>query len=428
MLIVIADKGVHENWVVDELPKHVWKGVEYKAWFWKGGNTKKEQRALGELLNFPGLKVLTVNYASIIDRKKQRSTKKIQSKVRKFLEKLLTLDSFFVLDESTAIKDPTSSTSRTAWKLGQLCERKRIMTGTPYPKNPLDAFGQYRFLDPHIIGCRTYSEFKSEYAIIHRVDNKYDIIKGYKNVDKLKALVDPHTTRVLKDEVLDLLPKVYMPPIRYELNDEQERVYGELTEKLMAEIYEQEISASLPVTRLIKFQQVVNGFIRDEEGVDHAIGKENPRIEALRQSIKGATNQHIIWAWYQFDLKSVADMLREEGFTFSQYHGAISDNDRSLGVAKFKAGENQFMLASQGSAAKGHTWIGADHTYYYSQNFNGEMRWQSEDRNHRGGQEKSCLYFDFNSGKPIDAKLIASFREKEELAAMMTGDTLKEWV
>ena len=190
---------------------------------------------LASLFVFQGLRFLTINFQAIYDRKKPRSTKKLLSKGKKALKDFLTTRALFVLDESTAVKTPSSKTSRTIWGLSERCDRKRIMSGQPVTKHPLDLFAQFRVLDPSIMGFKTYTEFKNRYALVLKMDN-YEIIKEYKNLREMKALYDPYMTRVLKKDCLDLPAK--LPPVKryFELTSKQQKHYDELKDKFLTEL------------------------------------------------------------------------------------------------------------------------------------------------------------------------------------------------
>jgi hypothetical protein len=50
------------------------------------------------------------------------------------------------VDESTTIKTPSASRTKNVLRVGKLAQYRRIMTGSPVTKNPLDVFSQLEFL------------------------------------------------------------------------------------------------------------------------------------------------------------------------------------------------------------------------------------------------------------------------------------------
>lgn len=449
-IVVIAPKGVHRNWVSDELPTHMWDNLPYKALFWKGGYTKTEQNQLAQLHAFSGLKFLTVNYQAVYDRKKPRSTKKLVSKAKIMLKNFLSTRSLLVLDESTAVKTPGSKTSRTIWALSDRCDRKRIMSGQPVTKHPLDLFSQFRILDINILGYKTYTEFKHRYALVLKMDN-YEIIKEFKNLSEMKENYDPYMTRVLKKDCLDLPEK--LPPINryFELTPKQHRHYEELAETFLTELDTPctvcrgdrvtktgaickscsgtgtIINAQLAVVRRLRFQQITCGFVRDDNKIDHSLCDPNPRIQLLKQCLKENDSHGIIWAWQHYDLEAISQLLRAMKISYVEYSGRRNDEQKAEAKIQFQnKGAVRILLASQASAYSGHTFHRAEFNIYYSQTDNGEHRWQSEDRSHRAGLKHPVSYVDFYSDKPIEKAIMVNLIRKKEYNELMMGDNIPE--
>jgi len=446
-VIIIAPKGVHENWVSDEIPAHIWDDIPHRPLFWKGGYTKKEQMALAQLDAFQGLRFLTVNYQAVYDRKKPRSTKKILSKAKKMLKDFLTFKSLLILDESTAVKTPGSKTSRTVWGLSERVERIRIMSGMSVTNNPLDLYGQFRILGRDILGYKTFAEFKQHHAIIIKMDN-YEIIKEYKNLDEMKERYDPYMTRVLKKDCLDLPEK--LPPIKryFELTPTQHRHYEELAETFLTELdtpcpmCDGErlavnglpcgacngtgtiVDGRLAMVRRLRFQQICCGFVTDEDKTVHVIADPNPRIQLLRSILSLSDTPGIIWACFHPDLENIVDLLKSMKIKYVEYSGRVSDADKRQAKIDFqKTGVARILLATQSSAYSGHTFHRAEWNIYYSQTDNGEHRWQSEDRSHRAGLRHPVSYTDFFSDKPIEKAIMANLIKKKQYNEMMMGDS-----
>ena len=64
---------------------------------------------------------------------------------------------------------------------------------------------------------------------------------------------------------------------------------------------------------------------------------------------------------------------------------------------------------------------------YYSNNYDLEIRLQSEDRAHRIGQKNNVTYVDLVSPKTIDDKILTALQNKQNIANMVLGEELKEW-
>ena len=71
----------------------------------------------------------------------------------------------------------------------------------------------------------------------------------------------------------------------------------------------------------------------------------------------------------------------------------------------------------------------AAHTViYYSNNYDLEVRLQSEDRAHRIGQTNKVTYIDLVSPGTIDEKILKALRSKIDLASQVLGEDTKDWL
>ena len=65
---------------------------------------------------------------------------------------------------------------------------------------------------------------------------------------------------------------------------------------------------------------------------------------------------------------------------------------------------------------------------YFSNNFDLEVRLQSEDRAHRIGQTKSVTYVDLMVPGTVDEKIVKALRSKIDIANEVLGEELKDWL
>jgi SNF2 family DNA or RNA helicase len=176
------------------------------------------------------------------------TVQKAQDLVEEYLSSAAT---YFAVDESTTIKGHDSLRGGYIRNLGQMAACRRILTGLLTPRSPLDAWGQFAFLDKRIIGSDSFYGFKRRYAVTKKVyveaeydaDNqrvegtgrKVEMVVGYRNIDDLRDRIRPYSFRVLKDDCLDLEPKIFMTrDVKH--TKEQARIYNELRTKATAQI------------------------------------------------------------------------------------------------------------------------------------------------------------------------------------------------
>lgn len=431
LAIIFAPKGVYMNWINTEIPKHLGHNVMDSAYVlhWvSGGGNQSHMKKLKSFLEYDqGLRVFVINIESF-----SSGTKAIN-----YVERLLTTTekcSVYV-DESTTIKNHKSNrTKKLIQVFAKSCVHfKRIMTGSPVTKSPIDLFSQFEFLQSGALGSRSYWAFRSRYAILQEREfggRKVQIEVGYRNTEELTARVDKLSFRVTKDECLDLPEKIYIRR-DVELSDEQRKMYSEMKEFAFTELENNEsgfVTASAVITQILRLHQIVCGHVTDEDGVVHSLN--NKRIDALMDTIDETAGDIIIWARYRHDISKIVETLSKKygPESVAQFHGG-NTNTRDNDANRFINNEVcRFMVSNQQSGGYGNTWVNASTVIYYSNDYDLEKRLQSEDRAHRAGQTKSVTYVDLVSPGTVDEKILKALRNKINLSASIMGDDYKEWL
>ena len=137
--LIIAPKGVVKTWYEQELPTHLPNHIENKTVLWQANITKTQQEKLDSLFETgQDFHILIMNVESL-------STDKGVKFASKFINSHKVL---MAIDESTTIKNQAAKRTKNIIGLGKFAKYRRIMTGSPITKNPLDLFSQCEFLDP----------------------------------------------------------------------------------------------------------------------------------------------------------------------------------------------------------------------------------------------------------------------------------------
>lgn len=436
-LFVLAPNGVHTNWVLREIPTHL--DAQCIARAWRSGAGKRETAKLEQLFEprpvggVVPLRVLSMNIDALTS-----------DKAFKFAARfLMATRAMIVVDESTRIKNPNAARWPKVMQLRALCEFARIASGRPNPQSPLDFFGQMEFLRSGLLGTSSYRAFVAEYAEL--IDMQSDEMKRmvvrnpraayaqivakdeetgaprFRNLDKLRKLLEPHRYRVLKRDCLDLPDKVYQTQY-FDLAPKQRRAYALMEEERRVVLDGRET----PVRRLgamTKLQQITSGFVMiDGEVIRPPQLADNPRLDALMELIEDDDAPVIVWARFREELSMIAAALRKAGRRVVQYHGGVSAVDRDAAVDAMQMGAADAFVGQPQAGGIGLTLTRAEWTVYYSNDFNLETRLQSEDRNHRIGTKKSVRYVDLVARNTLDEAIVRSLQRKERLGATMLGD------
>ena len=196
--LIIAPKGVYKNWYSAEIPTHMPDHIEKKAVLWQAMINKKQQDTLDTLFKSEtDLHILIMNVEAF-------STKKGVDFAAKFLN---SHECLMAIDESTTIKNPDAKRTKNIVGLGEDVKFKRILTGSPVTKSPLDLYKQCEFLDTWLLDHASYYTFRTRYAVMktaHFGGRSVQIVAGYKNLAELSDKLKGFSYRVLKDDCLDL--------------------------------------------------------------------------------------------------------------------------------------------------------------------------------------------------------------------------------
>jgi len=458
-LFVIAPKGVHMNWVLREIPKHL--SVGHVSEFWASGMGKRKKSAIERFLSpeaneHEELVIFAMNIDAV-------NTKPGLDYARRFLRRYRSM---LVIDESHQIKNPSSKrTEKICEQLAPLSASRRIASGTLIADKPLDLFGQYQFLRPGLLGTKSYRAFVAEYSEVlpqnhhlvrHAAKRTYakalagltgDALEAkvtyllqrsrtrgaqivasdkngdpiYKNLEKLGELIAPFTHRVLKKDCLDLPEKVYQTHF-YDLPAPHRKLYDTVKKNLRYVRADGELDTYSALTVIMKLRQLASGFIMVEgdveepEAFDEAAMKS--RLTALRTVIEGGEGPMIIWATFKEEIRQIVRMLAEEGEErVVTYYGDTPSAEREAAVDALQAGEADFFVASPAAGGTGLTLTAAHRVAYYSCSHALVDRLQSEDRNHRIGTTQPVVYTDIVATNTINERIAEVLQRKERDAA-----------
>lgn len=439
-VLVIAPNGVHRNWIKNELPRHMPAVVKWNGLAWDSGRSDtrdqrvSEQKMLGGVYGYGGLAIVAMTYEGISTNDGKRFAKKFFQKRRCML----------VIDEAHRIKTPGAARSRVVLAFAEQAAYVAPLTGTPVANKPFDVYNIMRMVDTNFWlkhGIPNYTIFKQEFANFATINPKegraFTKVIGYKNLERLQDIIKTKSSRVLKEDVLDLPPKVYTQ-IEVEMTREQRRLYDELRLKYMVALENgDEVQAPHAMTRLLRLQQIACGYtvvapapLPDGTASEPRVVPlfelgENPRVRALEDRLDDVPHQAIVWARFQHDITQICHQLGNKAV---RYDGMVPEGQRRVNLDRFMRGEAQFFVGNPAAAGTGLTLVNAKSEFYYSNSFNLVDRLQSEDRIHRIGQTVSVSIVDMVTPRSVDAKIVKALVSKFDVASLVMGDGLREWL
>jgi SNF2 family DNA or RNA helicase len=297
--LVIAPKSVYTNWE-SEIETHMPDVIKYKTYKWNIDKPKDYH----ELLKLKDLKIFLINVEAL-------STKRgFDASVDYLKENKLN---FVVLDESTTIKNRSAKRTKNILALQRLSHMRRILTGSPITKSPLDLYTQCQFLSPELLGFSSYLAFRNRYAEMTDIPvgsgRFISVPKYYKRLEELEQKLKQFATRIRKDQCLDLKPKVRQK--RYiELEGESKKIYEKLRTNALAIVEDSTISFSNKLTEIIKLHQVCNGFTKNDDGEILTLHKS--KINALDEILEETDGKVIVWANYLYNIHEIIKFLEDK--------------------------------------------------------------------------------------------------------------------
>ena len=420
--LIIAPKGVVKTWYEQELPIHLPNHIENVSVLWQPNITKTQQEKLDTLFEIDSaLHILVMNVEAL-------STEKGVKFATKFIN---SHKAMMAIDESTTIKTPTARRTKNIIKIGINAKYKRIMTGSPITKNPLDLYTQCEFLDPWLLDFSSYYAFRNRYAemkTMHVHGRSIQVIDKFQNLGELSDTVKEFSYRVLKEDCLDLPPKNFIKR-HITLTPDQKKVYEQMKKAAIAVLNGKVTTTMTVLTQLMRLHQITCGYVTADDGTTQQV--ESNRLNELMSILEETEGKVIIWANYQLSVGEIIQkIIKVYGKdSYVHYYGLTPQEDRQDFIRKFQNDPKcRFIIGTPQTGGYGITLTQANTVIYYSNGYDLEKRLQSEDRAHRIGQKKTVTYIDLICEDTVDEKIVKALRNKINIASEVMGEELRDWI
>ena len=383
-----------------------------------------------ELRRFAGVPVSIVTLQGTLDKKKQLLTETAKDKLNVVIvnyesawrleKELLSYDpDLAVADEAHKIKEGRTKQSRALHKLGDKARFKLLLTGTLITNRELDAWSQYRFMNPAVFGTSFYA-FRGRFFDMVGYGNHIPVFRKSQTQDFLKRL---HSVayRVTKAEALDL-PDTTEETRFVELEPKAAKLYREIARESYAEMERAEITASNVLTKILRLSQLTGGYVGDDEKSMHAVSTAKMEaLEDILDSVMADGKKVVIMARFVAELDGIAALLEKRGIGYAQVRGGI--RDRAEEVRRFQEDEDCRVFVGQIAAAGlGLTLTAADTLVFYSMDYSMSNFTQAQARIHRIGAKDTCHYLYLIARNTIDETVIKALQAKIDLAKFLVDD------
>lgn len=327
-------------------------------------------------------------------------------------------NNMIICDEATMIKSIEAKRTQALIALCDAITHSMFLSGTFIPQDLQDIFTIYRAMD----GGLTFGEniYAARNIYMQNVGDMYPKweLRPEKRDEFILKLYS-HGIRLRKEDCIDLPPKVTEIRKCY-LTPEQAVYYNKMRKNLCVELDDVSISVKGILSKLSKLQQIIGGFIYDSAGASHYIpsSKYNLLTEILEQV---GDDKVVIYARYRQEITKIQAHLAALGFDSVPLHGGLNDKARSSNIHYFRTDPKiKALVAQVSTGGYGLTVVEANHVIYFSMTFSLIDFKQSQDRIHRIGQTKTCVYHylltedEFKT--PIDQYIYNSLVKNNDLA------------
>ena len=422
-VLIISPKGVYKNWHDGEIPTHLPDHIDQTSVLWQAMINQKQQKELDKLFTTgEDLHILNMNVEAL-------STKKGVEFAAKFLRCHRTM---MAIDESTTIKNPDAKRTKHICSLGEFAAYKRILTGSPVTKSPLDLYKQCEFLKKELLGHTSYYTFRTRYAVMKTANfggKSVQIVTGYQHLPELSEKLKPFSYRVLKEDCLDLPPKTFVKRL-VTLTPDQKKLYLQMKNLALAQMDGKMMTTATVMTQLMRLQQITCGHFTADDGTTQDV--DSNRLPELMNVLEETEGKVVIWAHWQRDVnRIIREISKKFGEnSFVDYYGLTPMSERQKNINKFQDPNSpvRFFIGTTQTGGYGITLTAASTMVYYSNGYDLEKRQQSEARIDRIGQHYPMTYIDIYCEDTVDARIVKALKKKVNIASQIMGEELKDWI
>lgn len=291
---------------------------------------------------------------------------------------------FVIADEATDVSNPDAKMTKALKKLKS--KNKVALTGTPISNTIKDLWSIADWVCPKLLG--TFSEFQKEYCL----KDEYGSIIGYKNLEKLRAKIDPYFIRRLKSDVLTELPPKTYENVYSEFSPEENRLYTAIQEEIMHELVAMEMTdrrfLSKALVKMLRLKQMTGS---SELVNGKNVSTKLDDLKKLLQIILSNNEKAIIFTQF----RSMADILIRE---LSEYNplliaGGVSEEERGQNQDAFNEDDTHKLLIMTSAGSRSLNLQRASYVIHYDLPWSISQTEQREDRAHRNGQTQNVTIY-----------------------------------
>ena len=284
-------------------------------------------------------------------------------------QELADLSDFtLMLDESSLIQNETAKRSK--FILKKLSPKNIILlSGTPTSGKYEKLWSQMNLLGWNISKKMYYAQ----YVDMQISDDGYPIIKGYKNVDRLKRKMREHGCVFMKsEEVLDLPQQNFI-----DINIDVSKEYKKFMKSGIIRFDDVELVGDTTLTKLLYARQLCGQYSKD-------------KLKAFKDLIDSTDDRLIVFYNFNDELEKMKQLCEDR--PVSIVNGSVKD------LSAYEHYDNSITFIQYASGSMGLNLQQSNKIIYFTPPLSSEFFEQSKKRIHRIGQDRPCFYYQFKCG------------------------------
>jgi SNF2 family DNA or RNA helicase len=368
--------------------------------------------------------VILINYDYICPRRKKKkptelAIKRASSKGRSprkkyFIDKTILesvirwCPSIVAIDEGHKIKRPTARRSKAIHQLGPIADYTIDLTGTPTGnKKVMDLWSQFRFIKRDVLD-EEFDDHKHRYGVWGGFGN-FQLLKT-RNVKKLASIIAPYVIRIKKTG----LPEKNFIPWKVTLPPAAKQIYNQMEKEFVAYVENQNVIASIALTKMMKLSQIAGGHIKNERKEDLFVHRS--KLDALKGLLESmqesGVERVVIFARFLWEIAEIQKVLKD--LEWKNIHRVKGRVVASV-LEKFNR-EGGAMVCQTQSGSGSNNFQAANYMIFYSTDYSLINFQQAIDRIHRLGQTKPCFYYFLQSKGTVDVRIYNLLQENKDAA------------
>lgn len=247
-------------------------------------------------------------------------------------------------DEADALRNAGTSRYKTFKAImGQRADTRLVlMTATPTPTEPADAWALARLVNPRNVP-EFFTQFKNQ---VMRQITTYKWVPQKDAEHKVFEALQP-AIRFRTRDCIELPPEVYLDR-EVQLSPAQQKAWDEMRKEGVYESGDAIITAANAAIKMSKLMQIALGVVYDAEGKALVVGAPS-RAQEIRDVIRQSVGKVIVFVPYTAALQYYADEVAKE-FSVAVVDGSVSPTKRAEIFGEFQNLQDPHVIVANPEA------------------------------------------------------------------------------